>query len=117
MRALVLFAFALGAAAAEVTLLRTPNGGIQPQAAVDEAGRIHLVYFNGAPRGGDLFYVRGQTNEFSQPIRVNSKPGSAIAAGTIRGAQLALGKKGRHWGCEKSEGNRLRCQGPSPAAV
>jgi hypothetical protein len=28
-------------------------------------------------------------------MRVNSQPGSAIAAGTIRGAQIALGKAGR----------------------
>jgi hypothetical protein len=33
--------------------------------------------------------------EFSKPIRVNSQSGSAIAAGTIRRAQLAVGKNGR----------------------
>src|SRR5208283_4624222 len=32
---------------------------------------------------------------FSEPIRVNSEPGSAIATGTIRGAQIALGKNNR----------------------
>ncbi len=32
---------------------------------------------------------------FSPAILVNSQPGSAIAAGTIRGAELALGKAGR----------------------
>jgi hypothetical protein len=36
----------------------------------------------------------GQTN-FSAPLRVNSRPGSAVALGTIRGAQLALGRNGR----------------------
>jgi hypothetical protein len=32
---------------------------------------------------------------FSKPLPVNSQPGSAIAAGTIRGAQLAIGKNER----------------------
>jgi hypothetical protein len=84
-------------ATGEVKLLRTPNGGLQPQAALDELGILHLVYFTGEPQGGDLYYVRrdaGRT-EFTSPMRVNSEPGSAVAVGTIRGAQLAVGKNGR----------------------
>jgi hypothetical protein len=80
-----------------VSLVRTPNGGIQPHALRDEQGVLHLIYYKGAPGGGDVFYVRrapGET-EFSAPGRVNSRPGSVIAAGTIRGAQMALGKNGR----------------------
>src|SRR5262249_54433714 len=38
--------------------------------------------------------VRGQ-QRFSSPIRVNSRPASAIAAGSVRGGQIALGKDGR----------------------
>jgi len=85
------------AAAAEVTLLRVPAGGIQPRAATDGAGTLHLVYYVGDPMGGDLFYVRSSDDgaTFSSPVRVNSQPGSAIAAGTIRGASLALGRAGR----------------------
>src|SRR5882757_6224468 len=41
-----------------VTVLRTPDGGIQPQAAVDEKGRAHLIYFKGDPKSGDLLYAR-----------------------------------------------------------
>jgi hypothetical protein len=80
-----------------VTVVATPDGGIQPQAVADEAGVVHLVYFKGEPGRGDLFYVRSKpgTTEFSAPIRVNSQPGSAIAMGTIRGGQLALGRNGR----------------------
>src|SRR4051794_40933055 len=80
-----------------VTLLETPDGGIQPQAAIDARGTIHLVYFKGDPAAGDLFYVRREPgkDDFTAPIRVNSQPGSAIAIGTIRGGQLALGKGGR----------------------
>ena len=81
----------------QVEVIRTPDGGIQPQAVIDVAGTIHLVYFKGDPAGGDLFYVSSKTTplDFSRPIRVNSQPGSAIAIGTIRGAQIALGKGGR----------------------
>jgi hypothetical protein len=82
---------------AKVTIQRAPNGGIQPQAVVDEKGAIHLIYFKGEPKAGDIFYVRS-TNDgaaWSTPLRVNSQAGSAIAVGTVRGAQIALGKNGR----------------------
>lgn len=80
-----------------VVLRRVPHGGIQPEAVRDTAGRIHLLYFSGAPAGGDLYYVRSADDgtTFSAPLRVNSEPGSAIASGTIRGGQLALGRNGR----------------------
>jgi hypothetical protein len=80
-----------------VTRLQAPGGGIQPQAVVDRQGTVHLVYFKGDPAAGGLFYVRRKPREgrFSPPIRVNSQPGSAIAMGTIRGGQIALGKGGR----------------------
>jgi hypothetical protein len=75
---------------------RVPNGGIQPQVALDDSGTIHLVYYAGDARHGDLFYARSKDGgaSFSSALRVN-KGGTAIAAGTIRGAQLALGKAGR----------------------
>jgi hypothetical protein len=82
--------------AAKVKLLRVPNRGIQPQVAVDSKGIFHLIYFGGDAGGGDIFYVRSKDGvSFSRPLRVNSKPGSAIAIGNIRGAHLAAGKKGR----------------------
>ncbi len=80
-----------------VALLRTPANGVQPQAVIDERGTLHLIYLAGEPSASDVFYVKraaGQA-EFTAPLRVNSQPGSAIASGTIRGAQLALGKNGR----------------------
>jgi len=77
-----------------VTLTRVPNGGIQPQVAVDATGAVHMVYYKGDPGHGDLFYVRSRDGgaTFSAPMQVNSQPGSAIAAGNIRGAHIALGK-------------------------
>jgi hypothetical protein len=79
-----------------VTFVRVPHDGIQPEAAVDARGVLHLLYFAGDPHAGNLFYVRstdfGAT--FSRPVRVNSESGSAIATGTIRGGQLAVGRNG-----------------------
>jgi hypothetical protein len=87
----------LAADSGRVQLLRTPHGGIQPQAIVDAQGALHLIYFKGEAKGGDVFYVRQApgSSEFSKPLQVNNVPGSAIAVGTIRGAHLAIGKSGR----------------------
>jgi hypothetical protein len=84
------------APAGKVTLSRVPGQGIQPQVAVDGKGTVHLIYFAGEANGGDIFYVRSEGGEhFSPPLRVNSRAGSAIAIGNIRGAHLAVGKNGR----------------------
>ena len=93
-----IFAIVAGSAdSSKVNLVRAPDGGIQPQAAVDARGMVHLIYFKGKPAGGDIFYVRREPGgeSFSAPIRVNRRPASAIATGTIRGAQLAVGRNGR----------------------
>jgi hypothetical protein len=76
--------------------LPVPDGGIQPQAAMDAAGTLHLIYYKGAQAAGDLFYVRRDAGQsaFSTPIKVNSDAGSAIAAGAVRGGRLALGRGG-----------------------
>jgi hypothetical protein len=92
-----LFAAPVYGRAQALTVLRVPQNGIQPQAVVDSTGTIHLVYLSGDPKACDVMYVKKAPNqpEFSTPLRVNSKPGSAIALGTVRGAQLALGRHGR----------------------
>ena len=94
------FLFALGAIAVlaarpetvphrEISQVRVPNGGTD--------GILHLLYFAGDPKAGDLCYVHpadyGTT--WSAPLRVNSTAGSAIALGTIRGGQIAMGRNGR----------------------
>ncbi len=80
-----------------VEVWQVPDDGIQPQAAVDATGALHLLYFKGAPDGGDLFYVVRHPGDagFSTPLRVNSEAGSALAKGSVRGGQLALGAAGR----------------------
>jgi len=87
----------LSARAAEVTLLRVPDGGIQPQVAVDDAGVVHLIYFKGDAKAGDIHYVKSTDDgaTWSKAIRVNSEPAAAIAMGNIRGAHLAIGKGNR----------------------
>src|SRR5262245_7188158 len=81
--------------AAKVALVRVPDKGIQPQAAVDGKS-LHLIYFKGEAAHGDIYYVRSADGvKFSEPLRVNSQAGSVIAVGNIRGAHLALGKDGR----------------------
>ena len=81
----------------DISLVRVPNGGIQPQVMVGRGGILHLLYYAGDPKNGDLFYVKSPDygSRWSAPLRVNSTPGSALAIGTIRGGQIALGKGGR----------------------
>ena len=74
-----------------------PAGGIQPQAAIDASGIVHVVYFSGTPGAGNLYYVKLKTDgtPLSEPVRINSVEGSALATGSVRGAQMALGRGGR----------------------
>jgi hypothetical protein len=81
--------------AADVVVVRLPPGGVQPQAAVDDRGRVHVVYFAGDPAAGDVFYARLDGRTLSTPVRVNRQPGSAIAMGTVRGPHMAVGRGGR----------------------
>ena len=71
-----------------------PDGGIHPQAQTDSRGGVHLIYFKGDPRRGDIFYVRSDDGgtTFTPAVRVNSQADSAIIAGTIRGPHIAIGK-------------------------
>lgn len=81
-----------------VRLMRLPAGQLQPMARADANGAVHLIYFNGEdPSAGNAYYVHRppDAKTFSDPLRVNSQPGSVIAIGTVRGAHLALGADGR----------------------
>jgi hypothetical protein len=79
--------------AVEVSTSRVPDGGLQPQAVVDDKGAVHLIYLKGDPGNCDVFYVRSTDagTTWSKAIRVNSDPGAAVAIGTVRGAHLAVG--------------------------
>jgi hypothetical protein len=56
-----------------------------------------MIYFRGDASAGDIEYVRRgpADNDFSQPIRVNNEPRSAVAIGAVRGPQMAVGRNGR----------------------
>ena len=75
-----------------ITLMRIPEGGRMPHAAVDSDGTIHLMYFRGAMTGGDLLYVRRPptATEWSMPVRINSEPRTAIGMGPMDGGDMAL---------------------------
>lgn len=79
-----------------VTVERVPQGGTQPQVQLARDGAVHLLYYSGDDHAGDVHYARRGTDEnsFSEPVQVNSQSGSVIAAGSIRGAQLAIGGDG-----------------------
>ncbi|GEP40851.1 hypothetical protein [Brevifollis gellanilyticus] len=84
----------LQASQAQVKVESVPEGGIQPQVLVDAKGTVHLVYLKGDPKACDIRYTHRAVTDttWANPITVNSIPGSAVAIGTIRGAQLALGR-------------------------
>lgn len=90
-------ATANGQSSSNVKLMRVPDGGIQPQVAVDRQGTVHLIYYKGDPKAGDIYYTRSADGgaTFSAAMVVNSRPNSAVAAGNIRGAHLAIGQGGR----------------------
>lgn len=90
---------AKGAEPGNVALWHLPGGAIQPQVAVDSKGVAHVLYFKNGPSegSGDLYYVRrapGATSA-TAPIRVNSEPNTAGSIGTVRTAQIAIGKGDR----------------------
>src|SRR5258705_13073918 len=82
-------------ASEKVETMRVPHGGNAPQVCVDDQAVGHLIYFK-ASQGdrGDIFYVRSADGGavVSQPIRVNSEPGSDVAG---RPPRLADGRGGR----------------------
>ena len=95
--ALALAGPAIAGSKPKVRLQRLPMDGVQPQVALDSQRNVHVVFLAGKSQSADVFYMRSEDDgrSFSKPQRVNSQPGSATAIGSIRGAQLAVGKGGR----------------------
>ncbi len=82
----------------EISVKRVPDQGLQPQTVMGPDGAVHLIYFKGEPASGNIFYRRldrAKGDEWISPIRVNSQEGSAVAMGTIRGANIAIGRANR----------------------
>src|SRR5262249_57770986 len=55
---LVACAAAAAAGPGQVTTLRVPEQGLQPQVAVDGQGGVHLIYFRGDAKNGGIIYAR-----------------------------------------------------------
>ena len=94
---LVLLACPVTQTGAAVSVEKLPAPGVQPQIVTAPDGMVHLIYLTGEPGSSDIIYRTQRSGEstWSDPLRVNSQPGSAIAIGTIRGPQFALGRNGR----------------------
>ena len=86
----------LFAAGPKVAFEKTPHGGIQPQAIIDARGTLHLLYYKGKPREGDLYYVSRTKGErsFSAPLKANNIAGSACCIGSIFRARMAIDRDG-----------------------
>ncbi len=93
--ALLLIVCAPTRSQSQVTRWHLPQGAIQPQAAVDSKGGVHILYFQGKDTAGNLFYIQIPPNQNrpNDPIRVNSEPNTAGAIGTVRTAHIAIGKE------------------------
>src|SRR4051812_24466286 len=81
--------------AANVSVADSPDRGLQPRLLVDAKGTLHALWYSGDAGSGDVFHAtRNSDKTWSTAVRVNSEPGSAVAAGTIRGEQGVLGRDG-----------------------
>jgi hypothetical protein len=61
---------------------------------MDRGGKLHFLYYSGDPAGSNLYYVKSSmpAARGRLPLHVNREAGSAIAAGTVRGGQVRLGR-------------------------
>jgi hypothetical protein len=85
----------------KVTIERVPDGGIQPQVAVDTKGVVHMLYYKGDPGHGDIFYVRsrdgGVTRSppaiFAARASPSGKTGACTWPGTDRTPPAPLARR------------------------
>ncbi len=97
----LILAFASMAQAAEIRVLPTPDGGLQPRLSVDSQGQVHLLYFKKrlntpAAREGNLYYRQYDpvSGQFGLPVRVSSQA-FAMQTFSIARASMAVGGDGR----------------------
>lgn len=86
------------ATAAEIEIIRLPDGAMQPRTAVGAAGVTQLVFLTGQPAASDVQIATltkdGKLNNIKQ---VNTHGTQAVAMGTVRGPTIATGVSGiRH---------------------
>lgn len=99
---LVLITNMAGAASrADVEILKTPDGGLQPRMLTDESGRVHLMYFKKRlnrpdAREGSLYYRQYdmQSQAFGLPVKVSSGA-FPLQTVSISRAAMAIDGEGR----------------------
>jgi hypothetical protein len=86
-------ACAQAVAAPEVRVVEIPGGGGVPDAETGADGTIHLVWV----KADDVWYAKSTDDgrTFSEPLRVNSEPGTAHPPNMFRGPDVAVGRDGR----------------------
>ena len=82
--------------AADVEYVPLPNGGIAPTMCMDAQGTVHLLFFMGDPKAGDMYYMRREKSakSFTKPIQVNSNAKTAMVIGYTRGPDMAVSSAG-----------------------
>src|SRR4051812_49761190 len=83
------------ARASNVTVTRTPDGGIQPQVAVDSAGAAPFVFFYSGAGGGGYFFSRRKTDEqkILETVERDKPSGRPRATRRRRGPPIAAPRK------------------------
>lgn len=79
-----------------VRVERTPDDGILPEVSVGADGAVHLVSLHGAAAAAGVRYRKRSLTDtsWSSPVALDPTPGSGMAIGTVRGAHLAVGRRG-----------------------
>jgi hypothetical protein len=102
---------------APAKVMRVPDGGKDPQVAVAADGTVHLVFWKGDDKGGDLFHASRAADaaEFGKAVRVNADAGTVPSTDGARGAQIAVSTKFVHVVWNGGTKAKVRAPGPTGA--
>ncbi len=100
---LLTLAIALGltlelAKAGEVSVVRLPEGSMQPRTASAKDGTAQVVFLQGDPKSSQVrLATLGNDGTLSAPLTISAPASTAVGMGTVRGPSIALGRDGtRH---------------------
>src|SRR6476661_9996090 len=93
MKTLSLFLLAaLAAHAVEPTLLRLPEGAMQPRVAPVSDGSHAIVFCTGDPKAGDIqTAIISADGKLGPATTVSTAATQAVVMGTVRGPSIAVG--------------------------
>lgn len=83
--------------ASDVLLDKLGPGQLAPVLLTDAEDTLHLLYFEGPAKGGDIFYRQraARADMFSDPVKVNSLNNTAMAVGGVRAPDMAVTADGQ----------------------